>query len=94
MRRLVIDHGVNVGSHTSPGPTSKTRGSTGATDEQQSLDVVRFRSGVGLFIVRHIEVSGFVMTVTFLKIIRHVGVDGHQGWTRWCVGYVGTYWRS
>lgn len=72
-KHLVIDHGLNARSHTSSGPTSKTRGDTGAMEqemeEQQSLDI--FHSGMGLLIVRSTEESGFVITVTFLKILSH-----------------------
>ena len=51
-RRLVIDHRVNVGSHTSSGPTSKTQGDAFVPRiEQQSSDVVTFCSGMELFIV-------------------------------------------
>lgn len=78
-RRLVIYWGVNVGSHTSPGPASKTRRDLWATHEereQQSSYVIIFGSGMELFIVG----SGFS--------IRHnsdiskdlwgiLGVDGH-----------------
>lgn len=46
------------------------------TEEQQSSDVVIFCSGMWLFIVRSVEESGFVITVTFLKIVRH----GKMSW--------------
>ncbi len=82
-RRLVIDHGVNAGSHTSSGPTSTTRGDTGATDEETWwYSNPRMSSycavGWGLFIVGSVEESGFVITVTFLKILWHAKVS--WGW--------------
>lgn len=71
----------------------------GATDEeiemeeQQSSDVVILCSRMRLFIVGSREESGFVITVTFLNILRHVKVSWGwmaEGWTHWCVGHVGT----
>ena len=45
-----------------------------------------FHSGMGLFIDRSVEKSGFVITVTFLKMLQHLKVswgwmakDGHVG---------------
>lgn len=98
-RRLVIDHGVNVGSHTSSGPSSKTGGSTGAadeaTEEQQSSDVVMFSQWDGVIYsqerrkIRICHNSDISKDAPAFEGV--LGVDG-KGWTRWCVGHVGTSW--
>lgn len=97
--RLVIDHGVNVGSHTSSGPTSKTRGDTGATDEEMEKQQSsgnrhssQWDGGIysskcrGFRICHNSDISKDSLAREDV-----LGVDG-EGWTRWCVGLTGTFW--
>lgn len=75
VRRLVIDHGVNVARHTSSGPTSKTRGSTSVPGmEQQSSVVVMLLQWDGVIYGRKTQ-----NTVTFLKILPNEKVSWGAG---------------